>query len=36
LSALLLFVLLDRRRTDNTMPTDQIEEGPTTECQKIK
>jgi hypothetical protein len=26
----------NRRRTDNTMPTDQIEEGQTTQCQKIK
>jgi hypothetical protein len=26
----------NRRRTDNTMSKDQIEEGQTTQCQKIK
>jgi hypothetical protein len=44
LSVLLLFDLLtlnkakrsNRRRTDNTIPKDQIEEGQTTQCQQIK
>jgi hypothetical protein len=47
LSVLLLFDLLalcclsnanrtNRRRADNTMTKDQIEEGQTTQCQKIK
>jgi hypothetical protein len=26
----------NRRRADNTMPKDQIEEGQTTQCQQIK
>jgi predicted secreted protein len=37
LSVLLLFAnRSNRRRTDNTMPKDQIEEGQTTQCPQIK